>query len=167
MKQITFGLSIKEVNSAINELRKYRMTIEERLLSLSQVLANHGKDAVIQSIGEVVIHANVAEMLKAGVDSVYDPSTGVVVIFNSVPWAAYVEFGTGIVGRGSPHPMGEGYLGWYYDIHEHGFMGWWYYLGGNLHHTWGQESQPFMYLAGQRLREDIRRIVRDHLGGTK
>lgn len=73
-------------------------------------------------------------------------------------YSMYVEFGTGIVGSGNPHPkLTES--GWKYDVNEHGQSGWIYpttsddpnptkYVGkdGN-YYAWtaGTQSRPFMY----------------------
>lgn len=47
-------------------------------------------------------------------------------VFQTEPHAMYVEFGTGIVGQGQPHPY-EHLFGWIYDSNKHGDDGWWYY----------------------------------------
>ena len=73
-------------------------------------------------------------------------------------YAMSVEFGTGIVGSGSPHPkIAES--GWVYDVNQHGDYGWIYpttsddpnptkYVGKDgQYYAWtaGTESRPFMY----------------------
>ena len=73
--------------------------------------------------------------------------------------AVYIEFGTGIVGAGQPHPQ-PSREAWIYDINGHGIAGWWYpttesdrnptkyfskNYGGWLAWTQGVKSRPFLY----------------------
>lgn len=60
------------------------------------------------------------------------------------PYAAYVEYGTGIVGSANKHPAPDG---WDYDVNGHGDAGWWYYdwAYSNWRWTKGQPAKPFMY----------------------
>lgn len=59
-------------------------------------------------------------------------------------YAAYVEYGTGIVGSNKSHPNPDG---WDYDINKHGEAGWWYYDWGYGRWMWtkGQPARPFMH----------------------
>lgn len=59
-------------------------------------------------------------------------------------YAAYVEYGTGIVGSGKSHPNPDG---WDYDVNHHGDAGWWYYDWARSKWQWtaGQPARPFMY----------------------
>lgn len=66
-------------------------------------------------------------------------------------YAAYVEYGTGIVGAGlkeggSEHPT-AGMDGWDYDVNNHGEDGWWYFDFTRSKWQWtaGQPAKPFMY----------------------
>lgn len=81
--------------------------------------------------------------------------TGVSIRVNK-EYAMFVEYGTGIVGVGNPHPKPE--AGWLYDMNNHGEKGWYYpttsddpnphkhmYDGQLYGWTKGQASRPFMY----------------------
>lgn len=58
--------------------------------------------------------------------------------------ADFVEYGTGIVGMGRPHPDLD--TEWHYDINSHGNKGWDYTgADGKKHWTKGQPSSPYMY----------------------
>lgn len=59
-------------------------------------------------------------------------------------YAAYVEYGTGIVGANASHPNAEG---WAYDVNNHGEAGWFYFDAayGKKRWTMGQPAKPFMY----------------------
>ena len=62
--------------------------------------------------------------------------------------ATFVEFGTGIVGKNSPHSEADE-RGVTYDRNAHGEQGWVYYKNGRFYRTKGQPSRPFMYSAGK------------------
>lgn len=86
------------------------------------------------------------------------------VIYTDVYYAAYVEYGTGIVGEENPHPSSNS---WTYDIHSHGESGWWYPSekgwiqakdgGPMLAWTKGMPSRPFMYYTLRELEEEAER----------
>lgn len=54
--------------------------------------------------------------------------------------AIFVEYGTGIVGKNSPHPVP-----WEYDINEHGDKGWVYQDEDGWHWTKGMASKPYFW----------------------
>ena len=96
-------------------------------------------------------------------DIIYNGAT--YVIYTDCPWAAYVEFGTGVVGEKSPHPN-KSMAGWKYDVNSHGEAGWYYFKDGEWHWTNGMISRPFMYETGQQLRNMgvISRIAKEVFG---
>jgi hypothetical protein len=56
--------------------------------------------------------------------------------------AAFIEYGTGIVGAGQPHPK----FPWAYDVNDYGTDGWLYLDSNNkLHWTMGTKAKPYMY----------------------
>lgn len=69
--------------------------------------------------------------------------------------AAFVCFGTGIMGANDPHPN-IAIAGWRYDVNGHGELGWWY-IGrdGKAHWTKGMPSRPYMYQTAQVLRQMV------------
>lgn len=75
--------------------------------------------------------------------------------------ALFVEFGTGVVGAGSPHP--DIFSGWEYDVNGHGSKGWYYPKGDRVFHTKGQKSNPFMYETAKYLSENAERILSEHI----
>lgn len=83
--------------------------------------------------------------LKSGIFVEYSPTNFSIRVFKQDPengenYALYVEYGTGIVGQGSPHPVP-----WAYDINDHGEKGWTYFKEGSWHHTRGMPARPYMY----------------------
>lgn len=91
-------------------------------------------------------------------------------------YAIYVEYGTGVVGRDSPHPDPSKF-GWIYDINNRGEKGWWYPSSPNdpnptaymndLGKWWawtkGQASRPFMYLTWRWLVNNGTDIINKHV----
>lgn len=88
--------------------------------------------------------------------------------------AVYVEFGTGVMGSGSPHPSGM--PGWVYDINGHGQAGWWYPTDASdpnpVKHqsakdgswwawTRGMPSRPFMYETANDLSDKAKEVARE------
>lgn len=93
-------------------------------------------------------------------------------------YATFVEYGTGIVGKGNPHPKAAG---WVYDVNAHGVKGWWYpttnddpnpytRVGSDgILRAWtkGMPSRPFMYetyLYGRRI---ALRTINNHIRRIK
>ncbi|MEG0409191.1 MAG: hypothetical protein RR623_09990, partial [Bacilli bacterium] len=65
-------------------------------------------------------------------------------LINDCAYSAFVEYGTGIVGKGT-HPDPKNYQ---YDVNSHGEKGWGFKdKNGNLHFTKGMEAHRFMYNA--------------------
>lgn len=83
----------------------------------------------------------------------------------SSPYAVYVEFGTGIVGKNNPHPNP---LQWSefrgYDVNGHGDAGWHYLDTDNkLHWTKGMPARPVMYNTRQWLKTQATRTIRKYI----
>ena len=85
-------------------------------------------------------------------------------------FAAYVEYGTGIVGKNSPSPSAS-IKGIVYDRNNHGDGGWVYFKNGKFRWTKGQTSKPFMYETAQQLTELIpsvaERLLKKRFGKRK
>lgn len=80
------------------------------------------------------------------------PSDDELIVSADAGFAAYVEFGTGIVGAGSPHPQASE-KGIKYDRNKHGEKGWVYFKDDKFRRTRGQTSKPFMYETAQQISE--------------
>jgi hypothetical protein len=83
----------------------------------------------------------------------------------TAPHAPYVEYGTGIVGKNSPHPdpmEWEEFEG--YDINDHGYDGWLYYDNKyKLRWTSGQPARPAMYNTKLWINTQATRVIRKHI----
>lgn len=78
--------------------------------------------------------------------------------------ALFIEYGTGIVGEGEPHPDPQT-VGKYdaYDSQGHGYDGWVYIKNGRYRWTAGQESKPFMYHTWLYVERNASRIIRRNI----
>lgn len=141
MHKITFSLDEKSISAAIVELKRYRKKIESAALTLTHRLTEQGVS--LAQLNASFMNAYDTGVLVNSIESRYKGKAGFVI--SNARHAAFVEFGTGVVGRGKPHPISSA-LGWRYDINNHGELGWWY-IGndGESHWTKGMPSRPFMY----------------------
>lgn len=79
-------------------------------------------------------------------------------VFNTEEEATYAEFGTGMIGSSSPHPLGG--LGWEYDVNSHGERGWRYIgVGGKLVSTKGYPAFSNYYNAYIKTSENLASIA--------
>jgi hypothetical protein len=97
------------------------------------------------------------------IEGYYSPSLNAGIIRAGAYYAVYVEFGTGVVGKQSPHPNPEG---WQYDVNDHGDEGWVYYddESGKFRWTKGFKSRPFMYNTARQLEKECAKIVKEVFG---
>lgn len=159
MKRITVRLSAGGVREAVRELAEYQAALYARAQELVRQLAEQGAAIALVEAGSI----RMTGALQSGIHSEYGGDTGFVKC--TCGYAAFVEFGTGVVGSRNPHPE-PAILGWSYDVNGHGDLGWWYPSGeGDTNPTryqladgsfiaWtkGMPSRPFMYNTAQKLR---------------
>lgn len=166
MPKYRANLSAKSFRKLARDIREYRKSLSNKCEEFAYRMAEEGVaiaqmkilgfDAVMT--GELLDSMN----LEAG-DIVYNGAT--YYIYTDCDWAAFVEFGTGIVGIENPHPE-TGLANWKYDVNDHGDAGWWYFNDGEWHWTKGMPSRPFMYETGKELRDMsvILNIAKDVFG---
>jgi hypothetical protein len=165
-KKITFGLSVHEVNNAINEIEKYKSDITYKCQLLAQKLAEQGVYIARLKIAEY--DAIYTSELLGSIQSEYGgviQHGGKWIIYTGCDYAPYVEFGTGLIGSQNPHPDAS-LVNWKYDVNEHGEKGWAYYndRDGRWHWTKGMQSRPFMYETGQELRKLVVSVAKEVFG---
>ena len=139
------------IDRAISELKRFQEDLKKALDDLMVALKDDGvAEAKMHILAFMAV--DTGELLGS-VEGAYDPQTHIAIIRAGADYAAFVEYGTGVVGQGSPHPAPV--LLWKYDIHGHGEAGWEYVSprDGKLHWTQGQPSRPFMYRTAERLRD--------------
>lgn len=145
--------SSKSIQNAIKDIQKQEQEIIRKTKLLAQRLAEEGVQVATVQIsamgavdtGELVDSINLKEGTVLTNGSRW-------IVYTNCPYAPFVEFGTGIVGQGSPHPNPQPVVGQNgvtyssYDQNNHGDDGW-FYIGddGKRHWTKGMPSRPFMY----------------------
>lgn len=158
MRKISFGLSVKEINRAIREVEKYKAELNAKVSRLIEALTDYGVEIAKVQVRQ--LGAWYTGELESSISGYFSPSLGVGIIKAGAPYAVYVEFGTGIVGSGSPHPAPAG---WQYDVNAHGESGWWYFNDntGRVQWTKGMPSRPFMYNTAKQLENECKIIARE------
>ena len=145
-RTIDIDLSPSGINRAIRELKQFQSDLEECCNELVRVLVEDGM--TVAKMNVMSMNAVYTGSLEDSIQGVFFPGERTGVIFADAPYALFVEYGTGIVGAGSPHPGAEG-VEWDYDVNSHGEKGWVYYaeVDGNKRFRWtaGQPSRPFMF----------------------
>ncbi len=166
MAKITFRLNTKDIERAIKEVEQYAKGIESKGDAVVQALVMRGQEIVQEEL-ESLVYSEPGEEFRTGElkNSIYgsfDPVSGKGYVRTDLPYAKYVEFGTGMVGAGEPHPE-AGEAGWKYDVNEHGEGGWLYFnpRDGKWHRTKGFRSRPFMYNTARRLEREAARIAKE------
>ena len=145
----TIRVSIDNLSDAIKEINRFTAWIEERKKVLLKRLCDRGTE-----IAREECPVDTGD-LQSSIQSMIDDIAGMVVATSG--HAAYVEFGTGVVGSGSPHPT----MPWAYDVNAHGFDGWWYMKNNELRWTAGMPSRPFMYNTAKRLADEAPQIAKE------
>jgi phage gpG-like protein len=149
-KTISFGLSVKEIQSAIKQVEAYKKELTVKCQRLVEVLTAKGIDIAKFHVRD--LGAFYTGELESSIGGYYSPSLGTGIIYAGSFYAVWVEFGSGMVGEQSPHPL-AGQVGYVYDVNDHGSAGWTYFndSDGKYHWTTGMPSRPFMYLTAKEL----------------
>lgn len=153
---MTIKASLSNIDMAIAQVQKYKNDLGTKMDKLISMLVDEGvKIARTQLVG-----INFTGELDASITGYYSPSTGVGVIKTDKWYAVYVEFGTGIVGKRSPHPDSDN---WRYDINNHGDEGWIYFneRTGRWQWTKGFKSRPFMFNTARELEAKVVELAKE------
>lgn len=151
MPKITLKLNEKSINAALKEVQAYKKKVDSLAKNLIEYLVKQGVE---------IAKMNVADMnaIDSGelYNSIHGEDAGAVgYVVADAAHAAFVCFGTGVVGKNNPHPV-VAIAGWKYDVNNHGELGWWYLdKEGKAHWTKGMPSRPYMYNAAQQLRQMV------------
>ncbi len=145
-------LTTRSIEDAIREVKEYKRKLNDRVKALIRELVDKGVEIAKVQVRE--LGAVYTGQLEESITGFFDEETGLGIIRTDCPYAIYVEFGTGVVGKRNPHP--EPIEGWQYDVNEHGDKGWWYFneRDQKWHWTKGMVSRPFMYNTLQLLRAE-------------
>lgn len=158
LKTIDIELTTESINRAIQEVRRFQQMLQQSLSDLVEKLLEEGVSIAkmqVAAMGAV----DTTELYQSIHVGEFIPAWGVGWITTDCPYAVFVEYGTGIIGAGDPHPgisdedwndpiasvNGKTYAG--YDSQDHGAAGWVYVddKDGEMHWTQGYYSRPFMY----------------------
>jgi hypothetical protein len=154
----TIKLNPKDIGRVIKDIEKYKRELTEKVNLLIGELTDYGVEVAKAQVRE--LGAWYTGELESSIEGYFSPSVGVGIIKAGAPYAVYVEFGTGIVGKSQPHPSPDD---WRYDINEHGESGWWYFNDntGRMQWTKGMPSRPFMYNTAKQLENECKIIARE------
>ena len=158
---IRFSLDANDIDRAIKEVEQFKQEFIVKCNRLIEMLTDYGVE--IAQVQVAQLDAWYTGELMNSISGYYSPTTGVGIIKAGAYYAAYVEFGTGVVGGQSSHPNPQG---WQYDVNAHGESGWVYYddYSGNFRWTKGFKSRPFMYNTARELEKECRRIATEVFG---
>lgn len=164
-KKISINImSNKSIQNVVKEVVSYAYELTDKCNELAKKLAQVGVQTAKMKVakydavytGELLSSINYEQgaVIKKGATWI---------VYTGCPWAKFVEFGTGIVGKGKPHKA-IGIVGWKYDVNEHGEKGWFYFRDGRWHWTKGMPSRPFMYETSIELAEKIAEVAKEVFG---
>ena len=158
---ISCTLDTKDIQRAIKELKAYKREFLDRCNQLVEALTDYGVEVAKVQVSQ--LDAYYTGELMNSIEGYFSPTTQVGIIKAGAYYAAYVEFGTGVVGSRSPHPDPQG---WQYDVNAHGDEGWVYYDddSGNFRWTKGFKSRPFMYNTAREIEKNCAKIAKEVFG---
>lgn len=151
------------IKAAIKELEKQKEHIHKCAEDLTRLLMNLG---VEKARDLVPIDTGVAQ---ASIIGYLDEAEGIGII-RAGGYCKYIEFGTGVRGRDSPHPSAEykAIMQWAYNsgatifTTKDGREGWFYPADdGSWRFTEGMPSRPFMYETAQYLKREAQRLAKE------
>lgn len=158
LKRIEFTLDPESIEAAAREIEKIADQLRNAMRALVERLMEEGVSHAKIEIATLNAVDTGSLMASIGMGA-YDPQTRTGVVYAGGYHAFYVEFGTGVVGAGSPHPgIASGEIGSFsvmgengntytkYGTYKHKNDGWVYMNDkGQFRWTKGYEARPFMY----------------------
>lgn len=174
-RKYTTFLSPKRIDETIKFLREnyYEKRAKEILKDILTIVSNKAVDIVKANI-RLTLAQRGSEFstgnLENSVNAVVDTVNGVAFIKVDAEYGAFVEFGTGIVGKASPVLQASKHS-WEYDVNDHGEKGWIYTPddGKNFFWTKGQRGTQFMLLSSIEIAEFMDELYKKYKygGGNK
>lgn len=155
------------IAKAIKELEKRKEHIHKCVENLVRLLTKLG---VEKARDLVPVDTGVAQ---ASIIGYFDEAEGIGII-RAGGYCKYIEFGTGVRGRDSPHPSAEykAIMQWAYNsgatifTTKDGREGWFYPADdGSWRFTEGMQSRPFMYETAQYLKREAQRLAKETFSG--
>lgn len=152
-------VSLSNIDEAIRLVEEYEKSLEEKIQKLLQLLADEGAEIARAKIISIGAYED-GDLLASLQGLMYKEGNKAFVIADC-KHAAFVEFGTGVVGANKPHP--DIPVPWAYDSNSHGEDGWYYYDEdqGRYRFTKGMPSRPFMYETAEELRSRLTEYAKE------
>lgn len=158
---IRIELTEESIDEAISKLRQVKKDLKEALNATVQELGKRGETAAKAHLYAGPQADDEPDYGDVAASIHYKPGSkkGTAYIYSSSEDAAYLEYGTGLVGKTLPHEgLQRGIstppiLKWgthlytAYDTYGHGAAGWWFEKDGRRIHTVGIPARQFMYRA--------------------
>lgn len=145
--------SVEEVLKGVTD---YQKKVKKSGPELTKQLTEQGVSLAQQNASYMDIYdsGELVNGIEAEYVGAFKTETAIGKVHSTARHSAFCEFGTGVVGAGSPHP--DPIPGWIYDVNEHGEEGWFYYdKNGVKRWTKGMPSRPYMYDTARMLRSRI------------
>lgn len=176
-KTISFGLSVREVQNAIKELRQYQSDLNRKCEELCRRLTQEGiliAQAHIGSsgFGKYIHLSSEITPQQAGCKAVlYMEDTTKIksewrtlegVKSAEISPSLMIEFGSGLKAENPTGIQGVGTGTFPGQTHAKDPSGWWYMdLNGVWHHSNGVSPKMPMYFAGKEMREKVAELARE------
>ena len=161
LKKIEFDLSSRSINNAIRDVKRLQRQLRNWVNDLIRQLVEDG--VVVAKMNVMSMNAVYTGALEDSIQGVFFPEERIGVIFTTVPYALFVEYGTGIVGAESKAETGPLPEGYEHDYNHHGDQGWWYFLEtdgiNQFRWTRGMPARPYMYQTLKWLEENAGRVA--------
>ena len=161
-RTIKVELSVEGIDHALKELDKF----ERHLLDACDKLIDQLSDLGVET-ARMYLYVETDGWTQHLEDSIHkepvDKRYHVGRVRTDCPYAAFVEFGTGIRGAIGAAVTEDTFprYGYKPDGMGHGFEGWWYFNpnDGKVHWTQGEPPKPFMYTAYMRVRSEAGKVA--------
>lgn len=160
--KIECTLSSASFADAAKKLRAYANSLTGKTEKLVQSLGEEGAAAADRYLE----HEDTATT-RNSIQFTHEGSSGTVSVGGAAVW---IEFGTGVKRNGGTagvyvhekaQELGVAAIGTYGKQHGADPNGWWYPSKDGYSHTFGIESNPFMYMASQDMRRDLLDLARE------
>ena len=158
-------LSESSLSSLIDNLRSYQKNVENLSNTITEGLTEKAKEHISHNLNSI---ANPDGNVEAKAGSYQYGNVGFA--YMEGRQSEYLEYGTGVVGRKSPHPLASE-AGWEYAkgpmifTTKDGRVGWVYRQSGSdkWMFTEGIPAQMPVYNAAQELRKEVEHVVKEAL----
>lgn len=168
-KVLKVDLSVSSIRQLQKELEKYRDSLEYKARLLTETLAERGVE--IARVRVASLDAVFTGELISSIHSEYKGSQKGGAVFAVVAdsdHAAFVEFGTGLIGKESPYPyeLPEG-VSWQHASGKtirqltDGRYGWFYPKDGRWYFTEGMPSRPFMHETSMEIMRMVEKTAKE------